>query len=348
MRITVYCTVLCVGYNFLLLYYTTIQLRLRTVHTTYTDSTIPGTACMIQCCTTRGVYLVALLSEVLNLFLCTEHIDPVLSLDPKSAPTSINDHGDDDAEEVEDKEVQDERILERTDYAIYQVIESEKKLMSANLPSGIDLKNENLPFDDLEETITSGHKQNSVEEFLSVVNSTNRQLLFSKCDHIVKAMNSMDLGMRERGSNDGACRFKTLLGRYFWNVKSEPTDKNKPLEPNIIERGRIVSINGYAERRFLVYGVWTAYGNKWFLTKPGKDPVWRNGIVDKKYRIGLREVKVDNDNTVRYIRILGYMPPQEEGQASEGEAGEEEENHFDGYKFVTLASISQLHGKVDI
>jgi hypothetical protein len=57
-------------------------------------------------------------------------------------------------------------------------------------------------------------------------------------------MNSMYIGMRECGSNDGACSFKTLLGRYFWKVKSEPTDKNKPLEPNIIERGRIVSING--------------------------------------------------------------------------------------------------------
>jgi hypothetical protein len=57
-----------------------------------------------------------------------------LSSDPKSAPTtSINDHSDDDAEEVEDKEVQDECILERTGNAIYHVIESEEKLMSANL-----------------------------------------------------------------------------------------------------------------------------------------------------------------------------------------------------------------------
>lgn len=75
--------------------------------------------------------------------------------------------------------------------------------------------------------------------------------------------------------------------------------------------------------------------------------IWRNGIVDKKYRIGLREVKVENDNTVWYIHI-GCMPPrEEEGQAPEGEE-EGEVNHCDGYKFVTLASISQLHGKVDI
>jgi hypothetical protein len=90
------------------------------------------------------------------------------------------------------------------------------------------LKNENLPFDNLlQETITGGHKQSGMEEFLSVVNSTNRQSLFSKCDHIVKEMNSRDLGMRERGSNDRACSFKTLLGRYLWKAKSEPTDKNK-------------------------------------------------------------------------------------------------------------------------
>jgi hypothetical protein len=273
-----------------------------------------------------------------------EDIDPVVSSEPKGAPTT-NDHGHDLAE-VEDKEIHDERILERTDFLIYQVIESEKKLASANLPD-IDLKDESLPFEVLEETITSAHKQSSVEEFLSVVNFSNRQILFSKCDLIVKAMNSMDLGMRERGSNDGACSFKTLLGRYFWKVKSETTDKVKPLEPNIIERGRIVSIIGYAEqRRFLVYGVWTAYGNKWFLTKPGKDPVWRQGIADnKKYRIGLREVKVENDNTVRYIAIHQMSPQgREEGQAE----GEGEVNHCDDYKFVTLASISQLHGKVDI
>ena len=51
--------------------------------------------------------------------------------------------------------------------------------------------NEYLPFEVLEEAITSGHKQCSVEEFLSVVNFTNRQILLSKCDVIVKAMNSM-------------------------------------------------------------------------------------------------------------------------------------------------------------
>mmetsp|Transcript_828 Transcript_828/g.1429 ORF Transcript_828/g.1429 Transcript_828/m.1429 type:complete len:109 (-) Transcript_828:35-361(-) len=88
-----------------------------------------------------------------------------------------------------------------------------------------------------------------------------------------------------------------------------------------------------------------SYGNKWFLIKPGKDPVWRKGIVDnKKYRIGLREVKVENDNTVRYIAIHQMSPQGEEGQAE----GEGEVNHCDDYKFVTFVSISQLHGKVDI
>ena len=115
---------------------------------------------------------------------------------------------------------------------------------------------------------------------------------------------------------------------------------------------KCVSICGCEEKtRFLVYAVWTAYGKKWFLTKPGKDPVWRRGIVDnKKYRIGLREVKVENGNTVCYIPI---NEPQD-GQTAGGEEEkinkdvEDAVNHCDYYRFVTLANISQLYGKVDI
>lgn len=43
--------------------------------------------------------------------------------------------------------------------------------------------------------------------------------------------------------------------------------------------------------------------------------------MTKNIEIGLREVKVDNDNTVRYIHILGYMPPEEEEGQAEGEGG---------------------------
>ena len=88
----------------------------------------------------------------------------------------------------------------------------------------INEDDENLPFHVLEEDATRKDKTKAWTHFIKIMNMGSKEDLLGKCDLLVNAMNEMNLGKREKGSKDGACRFQTLLGRYF---KKEVLRKNK-------------------------------------------------------------------------------------------------------------------------
>ena len=153
-------------------------------------------------------------------------------------------------------------------------------------------------------------------------------------------MNEMNLGKRERGSKDGACRFQTLLGRYFKKeVKEEQTEKGK--EGNsCIERGTIVSIDRLVNRLFVVTVVWKVSGNKWFPSKIGNNPKWARGVATTNFRFGVREVKL----TGRDLDLI-YMSIDLKADAGGVEHGV---NVHDCYRMIVMSDITAIRGKVDI
>eukprot|EP00957_Ditylum_brightwellii_P023883 1800881-Ditylum_brightwellii.AAC.2 len=91
---------------------------------------------------------------------------------------------------------------------------------------------------------------------------------------------------REKGDLTKARGVKSLTQRWFEGEKekfSENTSKGEA-----INRGSVISI-GDAEQHtdlYLVFGVFKDQGNKWYLSKKGKDPWWP--LLEnekKKYRV---------------------------------------------------------------
>jgi len=107
-----------------------------------------------------------------------------------------------------------------------------------------------------------------------------------------------------------------------------------------IERGSVVRLTQCQDCAFLVFAVWKQLGNKWFLSSHGDDPEWHVGIVNKKYRIGARKVKVTGEKEIQYV--------SSESSVAEGIVEQHGTQDCACYRMVQLNEIIYLYGKVDV
>lgn len=188
------------------------------------------------------------------------------------------------------------------------------------------------------EKITQKDRQSVVELICDILNSDSRDTLMKISSKVITAMNGMHMGKREKGTKDGACAHNTLLGRYF-SVKVERAT-GKSTGERTIERGAMIEIEECKGRLFLVTAVWKKVGVKWFLSKQKDLPVWKKGVDDKNFRIGVREVSRTKDEGI--ANYLSINISKKDGGVVHGE------NHRDCYRMTSLKAIVEFYGKVDI
>jgi len=187
---------------------------------------------------------------------------------------------------------------------------------------------------EFEELETEEKKVNAFTCFTRVVGITKKAELLENPLLVVDAMNEMNLGKREKGSKQGVCKFKTLLGRYFNGiVKKETKQDTEGSDDDAIKimRGSVVALNDCPGGFFLVTVIWRVDGSKkWFPSIPEDNPNWEVGINDSNYRIGVREVDVRKGEIVYKQGIRDGL------------------NVRQCYRQVVLSNITDLFGKVDV
>ena len=150
-------------------------------------------------------------------------------------------------------------------------------------------------------------------------------------------MSAMKLKKREKGSIHDLKKIKSLLGRWFHEIKSEKCD-SKGNDSTFIQRGTIVSVKNFPKLTFMVFCVWNRRGKGSKLFPSDKQyPSWPvNKKELKSFRLGVREVTVGfTENGLKKVQYKKYADI------------EDGVNVRKTYMMIKLEDIEKVHFKVE-